>query len=339
MHHSSSAHFSPSQGSSDYTRLTPVSRPSSSYSASKKREERPDSLSKDKTASLSPHAVLHSGEEGEIGETGSAEKRRFTVLNTLERKGLTQRQIELEQEIARHPTDATRLALAKAKLQEMESCYQSTRDAFVKSQKDLQSSQADNKRLREESSVKDARLEKLQKDLNEALKGRRLAEDDKSSYRRHYHNKREQLADAESKLAAIEESHANRINQASQEWERKNETLSSLLKQEKESHAETLMKFRLIQIEFVNVKSRLDDLEGVYKSLNEANAALQGNFSAEQRKNEELVREIREAKIALSTLDSRSAEFQSTILEQAACIQGIEKLLQNHHAATLTKLF
>lgn len=325
---SSSTPYFPSRGSSDYGRQTPASG-SSSSSASKKRGDR-DSVSEDKTASLSPHTML-SPEEGGIRKTDSAEKKRFTVLNSLERKGLTQTQKELEKEIVRNPTDANRLALEKAKLQEMESCFQSTRDAYVKSQKDLERSQTGNKRLRKEMCEKDARLEKLQKDLEEALNGKQAALDDKHSYRRYYYKKQDQLRDAESKLADVRER-----NQA---WERKNETLSERLKQEKKLHTETLKNYGLTQAELVKVKSRLIELEQESEKLKKANTALIGNFIGQVRESEKLQRELLAAQDAFSTLDARNAEFQSTIQEQAACIQGIEKLLQKHHAATSTQLF
>lgn len=98
--HATDRYHSHRGGSSDYRWSAPVSR--SSSSASKKRVERSDSLSKDKTASISPHNVM-SGEEGNIKEMGSVEKKRFKILNPLERKGLTQKQKELEEKIGLNP--------------------------------------------------------------------------------------------------------------------------------------------------------------------------------------------------------------------------------------------
>ena len=81
------------------------------------------------------------------------------------------------------------------------------------------------------------------------------------------------------------------------------------------------------------------ELEQESEKLKKANTALIGNFIDQVREREKLQRELLAAQDAFSTLDARNAEFQSTIQEQAACIQGIEKLLQKHHAATSTQLF
>lgn len=249
----------------------PASR--SSSSASKKREEHPDSRLREKTASLSPNNVRAYGEDGEIKEMGS-EKKKFKVLNALERMGLAQQQKELEEKIKRNPSDANRLKLEKAKLKELESCYQITKDAFAQSQKDLQYSQGDKKRLRAEIDVKDARLEILQKDLDAALRGKREAEQDKQSYRKSYYEKREQVEKVESELKDAKELHTKKLKETNQEWE---------------------------------------------------------------RKNEELQRQLQEAKDALTLLHTEKTVFQSTIEEQEGCMREIGELLQKRFAATATR--
>jgi len=66
----------------------------------------------------------------------AAGKKRFKVLNPLERKGLEQRQKELAGLLKRSYDPNTKIALLKANLQELESCYQSLKDDQEKSAKE-----------------------------------------------------------------------------------------------------------------------------------------------------------------------------------------------------------
>lgn len=54
----------------------------------------------------------------------NGEKRRFKILNELERKGLAQKQKELEKRCQNAPSPELNYMLEKAKLMELESCYQ-----------------------------------------------------------------------------------------------------------------------------------------------------------------------------------------------------------------------
>lgn len=163
--------------------------------------------------------------------------------------------------------------------------------------------------------------------------------DDLEWYERHYHEKKSKLEKAESKLATVEEQHSNHLKQTIQEWEKRNETLHNLLKQETESHAETLEKYQKTQAECVLLKNRLDELERADQSMKESNVTLMRNYNAELKRNEESQQQIQEAKETLFTLQTRNTELQATIQEQETCIHGIEKLLQKYRATTLAELF
>lgn len=85
---------------------------------------------------------FHPGQNPYAGHTPAvAGKKRFKVLNSLERRGLEQRQRELSSQLKRTYDPITNIALLKANLQELESCYQSLKDAQERSAKETQERQ------------------------------------------------------------------------------------------------------------------------------------------------------------------------------------------------------
>lgn len=161
--------------SSNYQRQH--SAPNSVAAAPSKQQKRgrSDSLTTDKSGRLFPHAVLRNGDKSETKNSEHSEKKKYKILNDLERRGLAQKRRELEIEIARKPTDANRLALEKAKLQELESCYQFTKNAFAKSKEELEKLQEAQTGMKEETRLKDFLFEQVKKARDDALKGKRLA--------------------------------------------------------------------------------------------------------------------------------------------------------------------
>lgn len=265
----------------------------------------------------------------------------YKVYNSLEMKGLRQRLRELEAKIEANPTEANQLALLRAQLMEMGSCYQYTKNEFKHLQRKLEESQAAQKRLKEENQLKDALMAALQKECDEERANAREVESDKAWYRRHYHDSEKRLRKAKDVIRDLEDDNFMRANEDYYEYQAKAEALNALLDQEKEAHAMTLKKFEEAQAKHAVTLANLEKLEQLYKGAHEAQISINGSLKEEQQVNEGLQKqllarqqEIDGLKASLSVLESKATEFHSTIQRQKTLISEMETNLEKYNTAS-----
>lgn len=266
----------------------------------------------------------------------------YKVYNSLEMKGLHKTLRELEAKIKVSPTEANQIALLKAQLMEMGSCYQYTKNKFTSLQRKLEESQTDQKRLKEENQLKDSQMAALQKECDKERLNNREIVSDKDWYRGHYHDSEKRLREAEKEIRFLEEDNFNQSNQDYYECQKKTNALKALLNLEREDHAMTLKKFAEAQARHAITQANLKEVEQLYKRANEAQISIKDSLKEEQQVNELLQEQLQNRKQvidglkeSLSALESKITEFQTTVQKQKDLISEMEKNLERYNNGSL----
>lgn len=261
-------------------------------------------------------------------EGSPQEKKRYKILNDLERAGLDQKLRELDKLLEQHPDD-TKLALERerAMLMEARSCLQSAKDKLGKSGGDVAQAKKFQEQLRSEGVVKDGRIAQLQKQLESAEANL------STQGQTHAH----QLERLRQELVLASENGGQQLHLAQQEMEKWKKRFD----ESQNKYAETLLKIHeqdqrakeseALKIELTSEKGKVTALEGQLAQLkNEGEQttkereALEVQLGIAKEKASALEGKLTDLQNTNAQLQTQNTALQGTLKEREDCIRAIQ---------------
>lgn len=252
------------------------------------------------------HSLWSSSEQAQQASPSLA-KKKFKILNELERKGIRQKRKELQGRIQKKYDPKLENSLLKAKLQELESCYQVIRDKLEEDQECV-------RKKEDQIQQKDSHISLLEEELH-------LLKTQKSERDRQYVDLKVELRTKKRKFDELEEQNAEYLKTIEEHGKKYDDSLKII--------SETKTKYCQLEIQS---QKELDLIKGKVAVLDESLKSEQGLRRSLQIQLENALEELQQ-KETTSTQLTRLNEAKESLLEEEKKFVGklqleIKKLRQ-----------
>lgn len=284
---------------------------------------------------------------GHSQEIGRAQKQReFTVLTEGARKKLKREIVELEQALVLEkknhvvPNPQTEIKLLQAKLREMESVYQATKNQ-------LHQTTTEASKAKVELKAKDEKITKLEQDLAVVNQKKRKKDEEYEKLEFDYQNQAHELVDAQS----LSEKRLEDNTQMTYELHKKSKEIETQKKEietqkkEMESLQKTIQEEQrtkeLLRTKYVENFQLLEQTEKKYQQLVKEVENQKSLLKKEQSKTQDAQTEIESLNARISFLENEIEEKEVEIADlkkkltyQADCIKKIQTSVHSLFSVT-----